>query len=109
MGAPSGAPLPKFGKRRDRAHQAVRDWLHGYDGHLVTTWPIVTEVGHLIPEHLLPLVLRWAAGGGLEIGELPESATTALADLAEKYADRPMDLADARSYGWAAKARCWTC
>jgi predicted nucleic acid-binding protein len=88
-------PLVALFNRRDRAHQAVRDWLHEYDGRLVTTWPIVTEVGHLIPERLLPMVLRWAAGGGLEIAELPESAAAALADLAEKYAGRPMDLADA--------------
>jgi len=60
-------PLVALFNRRDNAHQTVRTWLHGYRGRLITTWPVLTEVGHLIPQHLLPVVLKWAAAGGLEI------------------------------------------
>jgi hypothetical protein len=97
-------PLVALFNRRDRAHPLITDWLRAYDGTLLTTWLVLTEVGHLVPEYLLPSILRWVAGGGLEVAELPEATATALADLVEKYASRPMDLADA-SLVWLAGER----
>lgn len=88
-------PLVALFNRRDNAHDVVSNWLQGFDGQLFTTWPVLTEVGHLVPQHLLPAILKWAAGGGLVINEIPGSASAIFAELTEKYADRPMDLADA--------------
>jgi len=66
---------------------------------LVTTWPAFTEAMYLLAgvgggrgrQALWALVLT----GRLEIADLPRSALERVATLMDKYADRPMDLADA--------------
>ena len=69
-------------------------FLAGFQGSLLTTWPVLTEVCHWLPTYIVPRFLRWAA---LSV-ELHDAPTVALADIAawmEKYHDLPMDLADA--------------
>lgn len=66
---------------------------------LVTTWPAFTEAMYLLAraggsrgvQALWTLVLS----GRLEIAELSPAAVERSAALMAKYADRPMDLADA--------------
>jgi predicted nucleic acid-binding protein len=65
------------------------------DTELVSTWPVLTEVCHLLPEDLVPRFLRWVGIGGLTLAELPAAVASGLADRMDKYADLPMDLADA--------------
>ena len=48
--------------------------------------------------------MKWVARGGLEIIEMPATAADTLAGQMEKYADLPMDLADA-SLLWLAEHR----
>ncbi len=75
-------------------------FLAGFRGRLSTTWPVLTEVCHLIPSHLVPRFLRWAAAA-VEVRELPATALADIAARIEKYHDLPMDLADA-SLVWLA-------
>jgi uncharacterized protein len=66
---------------------------------LVTTWPAFTEAMYLLSRAggaagrraLWKLVLT----GRLEVADLPRPTVERTAALMDKYADRPMDLADA--------------
>jgi predicted nucleic acid-binding protein len=88
-------PLIAWIDAADTHHAAVRELLDGFRGELVSTWPVLTETCHLLPEHLVSPFLRWVGSGGLTVAEIPPAALLALADRMDKYSDLPMDLADA--------------
>lgn len=80
-------------------HQACRVALEGLALPLVTTWPAFTEAMYLLShaggprgrEALWRLVLT----GRVELADLKRSIVERSAELMAKYADLPMDLADA--------------
>jgi predicted nucleic acid-binding protein len=86
---------------RDGHHRRTVAFMRDFGGSLIVTWPILTEVCHLIPQRLVNRFMRWAAAGGVVVFELPPSALSEVAALMHKHADRPMDLADA-SLVWLA-------
>lgn len=90
----NGALVALF-NRSDSHHAAARAAFAAFRGNLLTTWPVLTEVCHLLPGHLVPRFVRWCNDGGIVLFELPHSALGDIASLMESYADRPMDLADA--------------
>jgi predicted nucleic acid-binding protein len=51
----------------DPHHRLVSQFLGSYEGELLTTWPVLTETCHLLPETLVPTFMRWVGGGGLTI------------------------------------------
>jgi len=63
-------------------------------GELLTTWPVLTETTHQIPGHLVAPFLRLARTSRLRVVDLP-GALPRVEELVQKYADHPMDLADA--------------
>ena len=68
------------------------------DEHLVVTWPVVTETCHLLLSRLgVQAELRFIeqVSTNVEIHELGQEHLGAIRVLMEKYADLPMDLADA--------------
>ena len=95
-------PLVAWFDADDKHHLPVKRFLDDYDGELLTSWLVLTETCHLVPESTVPGFMQWVARGGLTIAELPPSAASALADRMGKYADLPMDLADA-SLIWLAE------
>ncbi len=95
-------PLIAFADRSDKHHRRVASYLRRFDGRMVTTWPVLAEACHFLPERAQIDFLRWADAGGISLVELHESALAALADWKEKYRDLPMDLADA-SLIWVAQ------
>ena len=88
-------PLIGWFDAADPHHAALRDFFNGFAGELLSTWPVATEVCHLLPERLVPSFLRWVGAGGITLVDVPAVATPGLADRMDKYADLPMDLADA--------------
>jgi predicted nucleic acid-binding protein len=80
-------------------HQRGVDVLRHLPRPLVTTWPAFTEAMYLLSRAgggagrraLWQLVLT----GRLELADLPRPGVERAATLMDKYADRPMDLADA--------------
>lgn len=68
-----------------------------FQGNLLTTWPVVTEVCHLLKFSVDVQLnfLRWIQRGGVEIAEIEGLLIERIIALTEKYRDRPMDLADA--------------
>jgi len=91
-------PLVAFLDASDPAHDRVRQVLASFRGIFMTTGAVLTEAFYL---------LRYARGGGKQLVEFIEHASPSVVDifglkelrqiaqLMEKYADQPMDFADA--------------
>jgi len=88
--------------RSDKNHRQIKRFLEEFQGRMLTTWPVLAEACHFLPERTQIRFLRWAAAGGLGVVELHETALSEIADWKEKYRDLPMDLADA-SLLWVAE------
>ena len=95
-------PLVAWLDKGDGDHARCAAFFAKYEGQLVTTWPVLTEVCHLLPRHVVGRFMRWVAAGGVVVWELSPTAADDIAVLMEKYDDLPMDLADA-SLVWLAK------
>ena len=89
-------PLVALASRRDRWHQRCVKFLQGYRGDLITTWPVLTEFSHLVDSPAAIQQLQgWAERGGLRIHTMGQDELKTVADWMSRYANRPMDLADA--------------
>ncbi len=91
-------PLVAYLDASDPAHAEVTARWDSFAGRLVTTSAVITEAMHFVgahpqgPRHLVELVTA-SALEIFELGAPPE--LHAAAALMEKYADTPMDFADA--------------
>jgi predicted nucleic acid-binding protein len=112
-------PLVALANRRDEHHADSLVKLKRYRGRLLTTWAVLTEFSHLCTEfsHLCGSVeaalpfYRWIEKGGLHLMPLGRDELIATLDWLERYADPPMDLADASLLIAALKTGCtriWT-
>src|SRR5438105_11721209 len=95
-------PLIGWFDANDAHHPSVRAFLDAYGGELLSTWPVLVEVCHLLPERMVADFLRWVGRGGVTVVDVPVSALAGLADRIDKYADLPIDMADA-SIIWLAE------
>ncbi|WP_295438144.1 PIN domain-containing protein [uncultured Thiodictyon sp.] len=84
---------------RDSYHKAASDWLDRSDEGLATTWPVVTETCHLlivrIGAHAQQSFVRSLRQGAAEMAPPNADDLPRIEALMAKYADLPMDLADA--------------
>jgi predicted nucleic acid-binding protein len=84
---------------RDRHHIVARRALADLREPLVTTWPVLTETCHLLVSKLgTTAATRFVdsgAKGAFQLFVLEREHLGRVAGLMEKYADLPMDLADA--------------
>jgi predicted nucleic acid-binding protein len=85
--------------RGDRYHSRAVEAARNLVEQLVVTWPVVTETTYVLGERLgSPAVqdmLRMGEHGVYRIHPLGEHDLPRLRALMKKYADLPMDLADA--------------
>ena len=88
-------PLVAWFDRSDQDHGACASFFLEHTGAFVSTWPVLTEVCHLIPAAMAPRFLEWVSLGGLSSPELSGSALELMASWMRQYGDLPMDLADA--------------
>lgn len=89
-------PLVALADKRDKAHERCTAFLRDYRGRLMTTWAVLTEFSHLAPGVAATLPLyQWIERGGLELLPLGRDELVCAIDWITRYADRPMDLADA--------------
>lgn len=85
--------------RRDAYHERAKRALQRYDEPLITTWCVMTETCHLLLSRKgIDAQVRFIES--LEAGvfwlfALEERHVGQIATLMQKYADLPMDLADA--------------
>jgi len=88
-------PLVGWFDRSDQDHDACVAFFQGHSGAFVSTWPVLTEVCHLVPADVAPRFLEWVSLGGLNVVELSGSALALMAGWMLQYGTLPMDLADA--------------
>ncbi|MDW3211946.1 MAG: PIN domain-containing protein [Reichenbachiella sp.] len=90
-------PLIALFDRSDRYHEKALDFVREFQGQLWTTWPVVTEVSHMLDFSTKAQVafLQWIERGGLRLFDLNEKHAGRLVELTQKFNDVPMDLADA--------------
>ena len=83
---------------RDRWHEAALEASRGLDETLVVTWPVVTETCHLMLSRLgVRAELRFVeqVWKNVDIHAIGQGHLGAIHELMERYANLPMDLADA--------------
>lgn len=89
-------PMIALFDKSDRYHKHVMKFLKDFDGELVTTWPVVTEVSHMLDFNIKVQIdfLKWLDIGAVNIYQTLQSDIKRIIVLSEKYIDIPMDLAD---------------
>jgi hypothetical protein len=84
---------------RDAWHDRAVDCLPTQDEGWITTWPVLTEACHLLANRLGPqfaaALMDDAADGNLAIWTPGTEGVARVPALMRRYADLPMDLADA--------------
>lgn len=77
-------------------HRLCRAAFQGFEGRLVTTWPVLTETFYFLRSRKMRQKLwDFIDQGGVSLFDLLPENLPRLASLMEKYADLPMALADA--------------
>jgi predicted nucleic acid-binding protein len=89
-------PLIALFEPAERNHARVRSFIENYEGALLTTWPVLTEVGHMLGHSVDRQLafLQWVERGGVEVTTPGAGAVSLIRQLSEKYRDLPMDIAD---------------
>ena len=89
-------PLIALFEPAERNHARVRSFIENYEGALLTTWPVLTEVGHMLGHSVDRQLafLEWVERGGVEVTTPGAGAVSLIRQLSEKYRDLPMDIAD---------------
>ena len=89
-------PLIALFEPAERNPARVRSFIENYEGALLTTWPVLTEVGHMLGHSVDRQLafLQWVERGGVEVTTPGAGAVSLIRQLSEKYRDLPMDIAD---------------
>jgi predicted nucleic acid-binding protein len=84
---------------RDKHHARAVKALDDNSDELVTTWPVVTETCHLLATRFDPraprVFIENGTAGAYRLFALSKNHLPRMAELMERYANLPMDLADA--------------
>ena len=103
-------PLVAYLNAGDPAHHAVAEVLDGFRGQLCTTGAVITEAMHFVAVSRSGpgLLSEFVTSAGMQIFDLAQpSALRAAVALMEKYADTPMDYADATLVLLAEHLKCY--
>ena len=90
-------PLIAFFDKDDKFHEDIVELLQSFEGILYSSWPVITGVMNMLDFNVRAQLdfLKWIELGGVEIVELLKNKISRIIALSQKYADVPMDLADA--------------
>ena len=90
-------PLIALFDKSDGYHERAVSFLKKNRDTLITTWPVITEVSHMLDFSTKTQInfLTWINRGGLRLFDLEIHHLIRLIELSEKFKDVPMDLADA--------------
>jgi len=89
-------PLIALFDKSDKYHLRVLEFIKTFQGELITTWAVITEVSHMLDFNLNVQIdfLKWCELGGVKIYEISQDELSKIRVMMEKYSDIPMDLAD---------------
>lgn len=101
-------PLIALFDRSDSYHLKALRFIKEFDGLLYTTWPVITEVCHMLDFNIKVQVnfLIWIERGAIQIIDLNKNHLTRIIALTQKFNDVPMDLADASLIVASEKINC---
>ena len=90
-------PLVALFDKRDAAHESCVEILKSINEPLATTLPVLTEAFHLLGPASTGAssLMDFITNGGLNVLFLDEAALLRCFELMGRYADAPMDFADA--------------
>lgn len=90
-------PLIALFDKSDSYHQQAISFLKKNQTTLVSTWPVITEVSHMLDFSIKTQInfLTWINRGGIQIFDLEFYHLIRIIELCEKFKDVPMDFADA--------------
>lgn len=90
-------PLIALFNKNDKYHNLIKDFIKNYKGILSTTWPVITEVSHMLDFNIKTQIdfLTWIQLGAVQVEDIDNTDLIRIIELSEKYSDVPMDLADA--------------
>ena len=90
-------PLIALFDPSDKSGVVVERFLRDFKGGLVSTWPVLTEVCHMLGFSVDRQgdFLEGGQRGAVEIRELPGNAVETIIRATKTYRNVPMDLADA--------------
>jgi uncharacterized protein len=88
-----------LGDKNDKNHQIANNFAKSTDERLITTYPVMTEVCHLLLKRQgvnaqLNFVSMYQLGA-FDVFEIPNEDKNRVFSLMQQYADLPMDFADA--------------
>lgn len=89
-------PVIALFDRSDQYHEKVLNFMREYQGRLISTWPVLTEVSYMLDfskETQLDF-LDWVRDGGIEIQNLDQWQLGGIREKMDKYSDLPADFAD---------------
>ena len=89
-------PLIALFDQDDKYHNSVIKFLKQFHGNLISTWPVITEVSHLLSFNINVQIdfLEWLKREAIKIINLEFEHLDRIIQLSKKYSDVPMDLAD---------------
>ncbi len=89
-------PIIALFDKRDKYHKKAVDYLRTNTNRLVTSWPVITEVSHMLDFSVEAQIdfLKWCERGGLRIVDIEPLELHRIIELTQIYSNVPMDLAD---------------
>jgi len=89
-------PIIALFNKKDKYHKTVINFLKNYRGKLIATWPVITEVTHMLDFNVEAQLafLEWVKRGGIEIYDIKIDKLERIIEITKKYRNVPMDLAD---------------
>ncbi len=90
-------PLIALFNKKDKYHEQIKAFLKDYNGVLTSSWPVITEVTHMLDFSVQAQIdfLTWVSLGGIILEDISDEGLSRIIELSRKYSDVPMDLADA--------------
>ena len=90
-------PLIALFDRSDKYHIKTKKFLKHYNGKLLTSWAVITEVSHMLDFNLNVQIdfLKWIERGGVILYSIEQSDLEDIITQMQNYTNVPMDLADA--------------
>lgn len=90
-------PIIALFDAKDKFHKPVVKFMKSYKGSLLTTWAVLTEVLYLLNFSIYAQqdALEWVYRGSVKVKDITINDIKYIKERMVKYADVPMDLADA--------------
>ena len=90
-------PLIALFDADDNKHKKVRDFFIGHQYLFISTLAVFTEVSHMLDFSVKAQCdfYKWAMLHGVIIADINQNDLLRITELTKKYADLPMDFADA--------------